>query len=50
MSDYDEPIVALKVYVPSLFVDEGDVELLVSKVLEARRRAHAQTPPEERRA
>ena len=50
MSDYHEPIVALKVYVPSPFVDEGDVELLVSKLLEVRRHAHAQTPPEERRA
>jgi glutamate/tyrosine decarboxylase-like PLP-dependent enzyme len=37
LTDYGEPIVALKVYVLSPFVDETDVELLVSKVLEARR-------------
>lgn len=36
LTDYHEPIVALKVYVLSPFVDEADVELLVSKVLEAR--------------
>ena len=48
LSDYGEPIVALKVYVLSPFVDEADVELLVSKVLEARRHAPAD-PGEERR-
>ena len=36
VTDYGEPIVALKVYVLSPFVDENDVELLVSKLLEAR--------------
>ncbi len=38
MTDYGEPIAALKVYVLSPFVDEADVELLVAKVLEARAR------------
>ena len=47
LSDYGEPIVALKVYVLSPFVDEADVELLVSKVLEARRHVPAH-PSEER--
>ena len=50
LTDYHEPIVALKVYVLSPFVDEADVELLVSKILEARRHVPAQTPPAERRA
>ena len=50
MTGCHEPIVALKVYVLSPFVDAGDVELLVSKVLEARRHVPAQTPPAERRA
>ena len=50
LTDYHEPIVALKVYVLSSFVDEADVELLVSKILEARHHVPAQTPPAERRA
>ena len=50
LTDYHEPIVALKVYVLSPFIDEADVELLVSKILEARRHVPAQTPPAERRA
>lgn len=33
---YGEPIVALKSYILSPFVDEADVETVVSKVLEAR--------------
>ena len=49
-TDYHEPIVALKVYVLSPFVDEADVELLVSKVLEARSHVAAQDPPTERPA
>ena len=49
-TDYHEPIVALKVYVLSPFVDEVDVELLVSKVLEARGHVSAQMPPAERPA
>ena len=35
-TDYGEPIVALKSFILSPFVDEADVELLVQKVLEAR--------------
>ena len=50
MSDFHEQNGAFKVYVPSPFVDEGDVELFMSKALEARRHAHAKTPPGERRA
>ena len=49
LTDYDEPIVALKVYVLSPFVDETDVALLVTKVLEARQHVPAQAPAEERR-
>ena len=41
LTDYGEPTVALKVYVLSPFVDEADVELLVTKVLEARRHVSA---------
>ena len=48
LTDYGEPIVALKVYVLSPFVDETDVELLVSKVLEARRHVPSE-PDGERR-
>ena len=48
LTDYGEPIVALKVYVLSPFVDETDVELLVSKVLEARRHVPSE-PGGERR-
>jgi len=44
LTEYQEPIVALKVYVLSPFVDEADVELLVAKVLEARRHVSAPTP------
>ena len=43
-TDDHEPIVALKVYVLSPFIDERDVELLVSKVLEARRHVSDQRP------
>ena len=50
LTDYHEPIVALKVYVLSPFVDEEDVELRVSKVLEARSHVPAEAPPVERRA
>ena len=35
-TQYDEPIFALKSYILSPFVDEGDVETVVAKVLEAR--------------
>ena len=49
VTDYDDPIVALKVYVLSPFVDEKDVELLVTKVLEARRHVPAAAPAEEPR-
>ena len=49
LTDYDEAIVALKVYVLSPFVDEADVELLVSKVLEARRHVPSEAPAEARR-
>ena len=35
-TQYDEPIVALKSFILSPFVDEADVEMVVSKVLEAR--------------
>ena len=44
LTEYHEAIVALKVYVLSPFVDELDVELLVAKVLQARRHVPAQTP------
>jgi glutamate/tyrosine decarboxylase-like PLP-dependent enzyme len=44
LTDYEEPIVALKVYVLSPFVDEADVELLVTKVLEARQHVSAEAP------
>ena len=50
VTDYDEPIVALKVYVLSPFVDETDVELLVTKVLEARRHVPAEASTEEQHA
>ena len=50
LTDYHEPIVALKVYVLSPFVDEEDVELLVSKVLAGRSHVPAEAPPVERRA
>ena len=33
---YNEPIVALKSFIMSPFVDEADVEIVVSKVIEAR--------------
>ena len=33
---YGEPIVALKSYILSPFVDEGDIEAVVAKLLEAR--------------
>ena len=49
-TDYHEPIVALKVYVLSPFVDEADVELLVAKVLEARRHVPPPAPAQEARA
>ena len=35
-TSYGEPIVALKSYILSPFVDEDDVKSVVSKVLEAR--------------
>ena len=35
-TDYGEPILALKSYILSPFVDEDDVKSVVSKVLEAR--------------
>ena len=35
-TQYGEPIVALKSFILSPFVDEADVEMVVSKVLEAR--------------
>ncbi len=35
-TDYGAPILALKAYILSPFIDEADVELLVRKVLEAR--------------
>ena len=37
-TQYGEPIVALKSFILSPFVDEADVEMVVSKVLEARRK------------
>src|SRR5690606_11785838 len=37
-SDFGDPIAALKSYCLSPFIRESDVELLVDKVLEARRR------------
>lgn len=40
-TDYGEPIVALKAYILSPFIDEVDVELLVQKVLEAREKIEA---------
>ena len=43
MTDYGEPTVALKVYVLSPFVDEADVELLVTKIIEARRRVSVES-------
>ena len=46
LTDYDKPIVALKVYILSPFVDETDVELLVTKVLEARRHVPVEAPAE----
>ena len=49
VTDYEEPIVALKVYILSPFVDEADVQLLVTKVLEARRHVSAEAPAKERR-
>lgn len=49
LTDYHEPIVALKVYILSPFIDEADVELLVAKVLEARRHVPAEMAAEERR-
>jgi hypothetical protein len=36
LSDYGEPIVALKSYILSPFVDEEHVRLIVDTVLEAR--------------
>ena len=33
---YQEPVYALKSYILSPFVDEGDIEVVVAKVLEAR--------------
>ena len=33
---YGEPIVALKSFILSPFIDEGDVETVVAKILEAR--------------
>ena len=33
---YQEPVFALKSYILSPFVDEGDIEAVVAKVLEAR--------------
>ena len=49
VTDYEEPIVALKVYILSPFVDEADVQLLVTKVLKARRHVSAEAPAKERR-
>ena len=49
LTDYDEPTVALKVYVLSPFVDQADVELLVTKVIEARRHVSAASREEQRR-
>ena len=39
-TQYGEPIVALKSFILSPFVDEADVEMVVSKVLEARGQVH----------
>ena len=36
LTTYQEPIFALKSYILSPFVDEGDIEVVVAKVLEAR--------------
>jgi glutamate/tyrosine decarboxylase-like PLP-dependent enzyme len=41
---YGEPIVALKSYILSPFVDEQNVEVVVSKVLEARERVAVEEP------
>ena len=37
-TQYDEPIFALKSYILSPFVDEGDVETVVAKILEAQKK------------
>ncbi len=37
LTDYGEPIVALKSFILSPFVDENNVEAVVDKVLEARK-------------
>ena len=47
LTDYGEPVVALKVYVLSPFVDEADVKLLVTKVLEARQHMRTAASAEE---
>ncbi len=41
-TQYNEPIVALKSYILSPFVDEGNIEAVVSKVLEAREKIGAE--------
>ena len=40
-TSYQEPIVALKSYILSPFVDEGDIEAVVAKLLEAREKIGA---------
>jgi L-2,4-diaminobutyrate decarboxylase len=40
-TDYGEPIVALKSYMLSPFIDEEDVECLVATVLQARKKLEA---------
>jgi L-2,4-diaminobutyrate decarboxylase len=42
-TNYGEPIVALKSYILSPFVDEENVEVLVAKIIEARQ--HIEMPP-----
>ena len=41
-TSYQEPIFALKSYILSPFVDEGDIEVVVAKVLEAREKVATQ--------
>ena len=43
LTDYGEPVVALKSYILSPFVDEENVEAVVRKVLEARERIGPET-------
>jgi glutamate/tyrosine decarboxylase-like PLP-dependent enzyme len=44
-TDYGEPIVALKSYMLSPFIDEADVEFLVQNVLDAREAVRAARAP-----